>query len=65
VLTLEDGYPNIARYMNKLAQDPAVRFALQVEKTGDAPGGEGYRGHLSITQLDMSKPSFTSTLAAA
>jgi glutathione S-transferase len=65
VLSLDVGYPNIARYMRKLAQDPAVRFALDIEKNGDARSGGGYCGHLSITQLDMSKPSFTSSRAAA
>ncbi|SFG87562.1 glutathione S-transferase [Duganella sp. CF458] len=65
VLTLEEGYPNLARYMRKLAQDPAVRFALDIEANGTAHSSGGFRGHLSITQLDMSKASFTSTLAAA
>jgi len=65
VLRLEDGYPNVARYMRKLAQDPAVRFALEIEKSGEARSSGGFLGHLSITQLDMSKPSFTSARAAA
>jgi len=65
VLSLEDGYPNVARYMRKLVQDPAVRFALDIEKNGEARSSGGFRGHLSITQLDMSKPSFPSVRDAA
>lgn len=65
VFTLADSYPNVARYMRKLAEDPAVRFALEIETHGDARGNGGFQGHVSITQLDMSKASFTSTLAAA
>ncbi|WP_374583052.1 glutathione S-transferase family protein [Pseudoduganella sp.] len=65
VFKLEDDYPNVARYMRKLAGDPAVRFALEIEKNGDARGNGSFQGHLNITQLDMPKASFTSQAAAA
>lgn len=65
VLTPDDGYPNFARYMRKLAQDPAVRFALEIESNGNAHSSGGFRGHLSITQLDMPNASFTREAAAA
>lgn len=66
VFRLDDSYPNVARYLHKLEQDPAVRFALEIEKNGEARSSSGgFRGHLNITQLNMPKPSFTSARAAA
>lgn len=65
VFTLEDSFPNVARYMRKLADDPAVRFALEIEKKGDAQGNGSFQGHLNIAQLDMPKASFTSEAVAA
>lgn len=65
VFKLEENYPNVARYMRKLADDPAVRFALEIEKNGDARGNGSFQGHLNIAQLDMPKASFTSEAAAA
>ncbi|WP_342113980.1 glutathione S-transferase family protein [Pseudoduganella sp. OTU4001] len=65
VFKLEDSYPNVARYMRKLAADPAIRFAQEIEKNGAARGNGSFQGHVEISQLDMSKASFTSTLAAA
>lgn len=65
VFTLEDNFPNVARYMRKLADDPAVRFALEIEKKGDAQGNGSFQGHLNIAQLDMPKASFTLEAVAA
>lgn len=65
VFALEDTFPNVARYMRKLAQDPAVKFALAIEKNGEARGNGSFQGHLDIAQLDVSIASFTSNLAAA
>jgi glutathione S-transferase len=65
VLTLEEGYPSLARYLRNLAQDPAVRFALDIEKNIDAHSNGGFRGHVDIAQLDMPKASPASTRAAA
>jgi glutathione S-transferase len=65
VLALDDSCPNVARYLHKLRQDPAVRFALEIEKNGEAHSSGGFRGHLNIAQLDIPNPSFTSALAAA
>lgn len=55
VFVLEERYPNVARYMRKLADDPAVRFALAVEKSAGASGsGNGScLGHVSLAQLDL------------
>lgn len=60
LFTLEDSYPNVARHMRKLADDPAVRFALAIEKDGEARGNGSCLGHVSISQLDMLNTSFTS-----
>jgi glutathione S-transferase len=45
---LEDSYPNVARYMRKLAQDTAVRFALDLEKDPDTRGSGALLGHESL-----------------
>lgn len=65
LFSLEEDYPNVARYMSNLSQDPAVRFALEIERSGDAQGNGSFRGHLNIAQLDMPKAWFTSVAAAA
>ncbi len=56
VFVLEESYPNVARYMRKLADNPAVRFALEVEKNGDARGKGSYLGHVSLAQLEIPAP---------
>jgi glutathione S-transferase len=45
---LEDSYPNVARYMRKLGQDPAVRFALELEKNPDTRGSGAFQGHENL-----------------
>lgn len=48
---LEREFPNLKRYLNQLARDPAVRFATAVE-SGEQPPGAGHcREHLSLASL--------------
>lgn len=53
VAVLEESYPNVARYMRKLADDPAVRFALEVEKHGQGRGNGSCLGHVEIGQVAL------------
>jgi len=53
VFVLEASYPNVARYMRKLADDPAVRFALEVEKSGDTGASASCLGHVDLAQLEL------------
>ena len=53
VFVLEESYPNVARYMRRLADDPAVRFALEVEKNGDTAGSASCLGHVDLAQLEL------------
>lgn len=53
VFVLEESYPNVARYLRKLADDAAVRFALEIETHGEARGNGSCLGHVSIESLDL------------
>ncbi|MBS7661845.1 glutathione S-transferase family protein [Pseudomonas lalucatii] len=44
-------YPHLARYLARLAADPAVRFATALEQGEAADGSAGFMGHVSLEQL--------------
>ncbi|MBA2780803.1 glutathione S-transferase family protein [Billgrantia kenyensis] len=45
-------YPNLARLLAKLRDDPAVRFAEAIER-GEQPAGLGhFKGHVSLRELE-------------
>ena len=49
---LKQEYPNLARHLAKLRDDPAVRFAEAIER-GEQPAGRGhFRGHVSLQELE-------------
>ena len=48
---LEQEYPHLARYLQKLANDPAAIFATAIEK-GEEPVGSGaFKGHITLDAL--------------
>jgi glutathione S-transferase len=49
---LKQEYPNLARHLAKLKDDPAVRFADAIE-CGEQPAGVGhFKGHVSLHELE-------------
>lgn len=49
---LKQEYPNLARHLARLRDDPAVRFAETIER-GEQPAGQGhFRGHVSLKELE-------------
>lgn len=49
---LNQEYPNLARHLARLKDDPAVRFAEAIER-GEEPRGQGhFRGHVSLRELE-------------
>lgn len=49
---LKQEYPNLARHLAKLRDDPAVRFAEAIER-GEQPVGQGhFKGHVSLRELE-------------
>lgn len=44
-------YPSLARYLDRLASDPAVRFATAIEQGAAADGNGAFQGHVSLEQL--------------
>ncbi|MGR2737994.1 glutathione S-transferase family protein [Billgrantia sp. Q4P2] len=49
---LGSDYPNLARHLAKLRDDPAVRFAEAIER-GEQPKGKGhFRGHVTLKELE-------------
>ena len=49
---LGSDYPNLARHLAKLRDDPAVRFAEAIER-GEQPVGQGhFKGHVSLKELE-------------
>ncbi|MGY6564450.1 MAG: glutathione S-transferase family protein [Halomonadaceae bacterium] len=49
---LKQEYPNLARHLAKLKDDPAVRFAEAIER-GELPTGVGhFKGHVSLHELE-------------
>ena len=49
---MQQEYPNLARHLAKLRDDPAVRFAEAIER-GEQPVGQGhFKGHVSLRELE-------------
>lgn len=44
-------YPQLARYLDRLASDPAVRFATAIEEGAQATGNGAFRGHVSLADV--------------
>lgn len=51
VCNLEKSYPSVHRYLRRLEQDPAVRFALDIEEGKNVEGNGSFMGHLSLDEL--------------
>lgn len=51
VCSLEESYPSVYRYLRRLGQDPAVRFALDIEQGKDVKGNGSFLGHLTLDEL--------------
>jgi glutathione S-transferase len=50
-------YPNLARYLDRLGSDAAVRFATAIEQ-GEAVAGAGaFQGHIELGQLRSRLPT--------
>lgn len=54
VCNLEESYPGVHRYLRRLEQDPAVRFALDIEQGKKVEGNGSFMGHLSLDELSAS-----------
>ncbi|MBB3062658.1 glutathione S-transferase family protein [Microbulbifer rhizosphaerae] len=48
---LQRNYPYLARYLRKLQQDPAVRFAQAIEEVTPTKSGADFRGHIHLKDL--------------
>jgi len=48
---LATDYPGLARYLDRLASDPAVRFATAIEQGTPASGCGALQGHVGLEQL--------------
>lgn len=49
---LQQDYPNLARHLAKLRNDPAVQFAEAIER-GEQPVGQGhFKGHVTLHALE-------------
>lgn len=44
-------YPHLARYLERLASEPAVRFATAIEQGEAASGSGACKGHVSLAHL--------------
>ncbi len=51
VLETAHDYPNLARYLGRLRNDPAVGFAESIERGEAATGGGLFQGHVTLQQL--------------
>lgn len=51
VFNLGATYPNVFRYLRRVGEDPAVRFALDIEQGKDAKGNGSFRGHVTLDEL--------------
>jgi glutathione S-transferase len=51
VFNLADTYPNVYRYLRRLGDDPAVRFALDIEQGKDVKGNGSFKGHITLKEL--------------
>lgn len=51
VCVLADSYPHVHRYLQMLGQDPAVRFALDIEQGKPVNGSGGFLGHVTLQDL--------------
>lgn len=51
VFNLADTYPNVDRYLRRLGEDPAVRFALDIEQGKDVKGNGSFKGHVTLEEL--------------
>lgn len=47
---LEERYPHLARYVGRLRDDPAVRFAEAIER-GETPASDAFLGHVQLEAL--------------
>lgn len=47
-------YPSLARHFHKLEADPAVVFAHAIEAERPAVSGGGFRGHVTLAELEPS-----------
>lgn len=45
-------FPNLARHVRKLEADPAVLFAHAIEAEGTAVSSGGFRGHVTLAELE-------------
>jgi glutathione S-transferase len=53
VFDLEKEYPRIDRFMKMMEKDESVKFALQIEKTGEGDSSRQFEGHVSLEELDQ------------
>lgn len=51
VCRLEESYPHVHRYLRRLGEDPAVRFALDIEQGEQVEGKGSFRGHVGLDEL--------------
>jgi glutathione S-transferase len=51
VFDLERAYPNVYRYLRRLGEDQAVRFALDIEQGKEARGNGSFKGHVAMKEL--------------
>lgn len=51
VCNLQESYPNVYRYLRRLEEDPAVRFALDIEQGKNVEGNGSFKGHVSLDEL--------------
>lgn len=54
---LSTEHPHLACYLDRLASDPAVRFATAIEQGTEADGCGAFQGHVSLAQLDRRLPA--------
>lgn len=48
---LQRNYPHLARYLQKLQRNPAVRFAQAIEDVTPTKSGGDFRGHIHLKDL--------------
>ena len=53
VLRLDGKYPNVEAYFKRLQADPAVQFALALERGEDAKGNGSFQGHVALRDLGL------------
>ncbi|MFC7517574.1 glutathione binding-like protein [Herbaspirillum sp. GCM10030257] len=51
VCNLQESYPNVYRYLHRLGEDPAVRFALDIEQGKSVKDNGSFKGHVTFEEL--------------